>query len=63
MYRINGQICETEEAVRDYCWNYTTGAGGFKQDLRLASVAYSAPLSQLLERLEALGHTVERDVV
>tara|TARA_B100000508_G_scaffold137259_1_gene131315 strand:+ start:1154 stop:1345 length:192 start_codon:yes stop_codon:yes gene_type:complete len=63
MWRINGVVCETEEQLRDYCWNYTVGRGGFKQDHRLASIAYSAPISQLLERLEALGHQVERDVV
>jgi hypothetical protein len=60
MYRINGIEIADDQALRDYCFNYTEGRGGFKQDYRLASVAYSAPIAVLIERLSALGHQVEK---
>ena len=60
---INGKRFETEKEVRDFCFNYVdpktrhqTAPQGFKQDYRLASVAYTAPVAVLLERLNHLGH-------
>lgn len=54
---IDGVRCETEQAVRDYAFNYVKQ--GFKQDFRLASSAYKVPLIQLIEILNATGHTVD----
>lgn len=54
---IDGVRCETEQAVRDYAFNYTKK--GFKQDFRLASQAYKLPLIQLIELLDSTGHSVE----
>lgn len=59
IYIIDGVRCETEAQVRDYCFNYTKGQGGFKQDFRLASNAYKAPVIQLIELLSSTGHNVE----
>lgn len=55
---IDGVLCETEKDVRDYAFNYTKQ--GFKQDFRLASNAYKVPLIQLIEILNATGHTVQQ---
>lgn len=66
-YIIDGVQCVGEQAVRDYCFNYVdptvkhrTAPNGFKQDFRLASIAYTAPIAKLIEVLERTGHTVER---
>ncbi len=56
---IDGVRCETEKAVRDYAFNFTSGDGKFKQDFRLAAGAYSLPLIQVIELLNSTGHTVE----
>lgn len=58
---IDGVRCETEQAVRDYAFNYTKN--GFKQDFRLASNAYKLPLIQLIEILNSTGHTVEEALI
>ncbi len=58
---IDGVVCETEKAVRDYALNFTTS--GFKQDFRLASQAYKLPLIQLVELLKSTGHTVQEGVI
>lgn len=57
-YKIDGVDCKNESAIRDYCFNFTKS--GFKQDFRLASQAYKLPIIQLIEILEATGHTVEK---
>jgi hypothetical protein len=54
---IDGVRCETEQAVRDYAFNYTKE--GFKQDFRLASQANKLPFIQLIELLDSTGHTVQ----
>lgn len=56
VYIIDGVRCETEQSVRDYCYNYTKQ--GFKQDFRLASNAYKLPIINLIEILQSTGHTV-----
>ena len=57
IFIINGNELHGEQAVRNYCFNYTRK--GFKQDFRLANGARSLPLAQLLELLSKLGHSVE----
>lgn len=59
MWTINGIQCIDEEAVREYCRNYTSK--GFKQDFRLVSGANKLPISQLIELLERLGHDVQAE--
>lgn len=63
VYIIDGVRCEGEQAVRDYCFNYTDPKtrGGFKQDYRLTVNAYSWPIIKLIELLQATGHTVEKE--
>lgn len=58
---IDGKSFETEQAVRDYAFNYTKE--GFKQDYRLASNAYKLPFAQLVELLDSTGHTVQTGAV
>lgn len=57
-YKIDGVACVGEQAIRDYCFNYVEK--GFKQDFRLASQAYKLPVIQLIEMLNATGHSVEK---
>ena len=66
VYVINGVRCENEKAVRDYCFNFTDpktahayAPQGYRQDFRLAAIAYTAPLVRLVETLEKLGHKVD----
>ena len=59
MWTINGVQCIDEEAVREYCRNYTTK--GFKQDFRLVAGANKLSISELIDLLERLGHTVEKE--
>lgn len=61
VYIIDGVRCDGDQAVRDYCFNYTSGRGGFKQDFRLASQAYKLPVIKLIELLQATGHNVEKE--
>lgn len=57
MYVVDGHQLRGEQAVRNYCINYTRA--GFKQDFRLANGARKMSLQQLIELLERTGHSVE----
>lgn len=60
MWKINGQIIETEKEFRDFCFNITESGKPFKQDFRIVAIAYTASTGVLVETLDKLGYDVTR---
>lgn len=58
-YLIDGIECRGDEAIRNFCLNYTKGK--FKQDFRLVAKAMDRKTSaiELIEMLENTGHDVQ----
>lgn len=59
VYIIDGKRFTEEDQIRDYAFNYTKPNRPFQQDMRLAKIAYNAPLVTIIETFEATGHSVE----